>query len=164
MCTRVGDDYSPLGTAEFAESVSLDLPQLLLQAAANGRPGPKHAVSSAKRMQILRRAEDYIDQRASEPLTVREVCEAVQTSVRTLQLAFAERYGISPKAYIRAIRLNRARRLFRIAEPRERNVADIANECGFWHMGQFAADYQRHFGELPSATFRDKRRTRSRSE
>ena len=21
---------------------------------------------------------------------------------------------------------------------------------GFWHMGQFARDYQRHFGELPS--------------
>jgi AraC family ethanolamine operon transcriptional activator len=33
------------------------------------------------------------------------------------------------------------------ASPRE-----IAIEWGFWHMGQFAADYRRQFGELPSET------------
>ena len=29
-------------------------------------------------------------------------------------------------------------------------VQDIAPEFGFWHMGQLASDYKRHFGELPS--------------
>ena len=32
------------------------------------------------------------------------------------------------------------------------SVADAANEWGFWHMGQFAKDYRRMFGELPSET------------
>ena len=31
-------------------------------------------------------------------------------------------------------------------------VADVANEWGFWHMGGFAADYRKLFGELPSTT------------
>ncbi|MCP4898634.1 MAG: helix-turn-helix domain-containing protein [bacterium] len=31
-------------------------------------------------------------------------------------------------------------------------IADTANNWGFWHVGQFAADYRRHFGELPSQT------------
>jgi AraC family ethanolamine operon transcriptional activator len=31
-------------------------------------------------------------------------------------------------------------------------IADVANRWGFWHMGQFAADYRRQFGELPSET------------
>jgi AraC family transcriptional regulator, ethanolamine operon transcriptional activator len=31
-------------------------------------------------------------------------------------------------------------------------IGDIANTWGFWHMGQFAADYRRQFGELPSET------------
>jgi AraC-like DNA-binding protein len=31
-------------------------------------------------------------------------------------------------------------------------ITDVANEWGFWHMGQFAADYQSQFGELPSET------------
>jgi AraC family ethanolamine operon transcriptional activator len=31
-------------------------------------------------------------------------------------------------------------------------VHHVANRWGFWHMGQFARDYQRQFGELPSET------------
>jgi len=30
----------------------------------------------------------------------------------------------------------------------------VANAWGFWHMGQFARDYRRLFGELPSDTLR----------
>ncbi len=33
-------------------------------------------------------------------------------------------------------------------------IADIANRYGFWHMGQFAADYRRMFAELPSETWK----------
>ncbi len=30
-------------------------------------------------------------------------------------------------------------------------IADVvANPWGFWHLGQFAADFRRQFGELPS--------------
>ena len=31
-------------------------------------------------------------------------------------------------------------------------IIDAASRWGFWHMGQFAADYRRKFGELPSET------------
>ena len=31
-------------------------------------------------------------------------------------------------------------------------ILNIANDWGFWHMGQFAADYKSLFGELPSET------------
>jgi AraC-like DNA-binding protein len=31
-------------------------------------------------------------------------------------------------------------------------VGDVAAKFGFWHSGQFAADYWRAFGELPSVT------------
>ena len=37
---------------------------------------------------------------------------------------------------------------------RRTRVADVAAQWGFWHMGQFAADYRRRFGELPSETLR----------
>ena len=33
-------------------------------------------------------------------------------------------------------------------------ISDIANHWGFWHMGQFAADYRAQFGELPSTTIK----------
>jgi AraC family ethanolamine operon transcriptional activator len=33
-------------------------------------------------------------------------------------------------------------------------VHEIARRWGFWHIGEFAADYRRLFGELPSQTFK----------
>jgi AraC family ethanolamine operon transcriptional activator len=31
-------------------------------------------------------------------------------------------------------------------------ISDLAFEQGYWHMSQFASDYQRLFGEFPSTT------------
>ena len=37
-------------------------------------------------------------------------------------------------------------------DPSETKIINIANHWGFWHIGKFAADYRRKFGELPSET------------
>jgi AraC family transcriptional regulator, ethanolamine operon transcriptional activator len=58
--------------------------------------------------------------------------------------------GMSPKAYLKAKRLNAVRQDLKRAEANA--VAEIANRWGFWHTGNFAADYLRLFGELPSQT------------
>jgi AraC family ethanolamine operon transcriptional activator len=76
----------------------------------------------------------------------------VGASERTLRRGFRERFGVSPKAYLLAQRLIDVRRTLRTADPDATLVADVANRFGFWHMGQFAADYRKHFGELPSQT------------
>ncbi len=68
--------------------------------------------------------------------------------------AFLERFGVSPKAYLQALRLNGVRRVLRRSDPLNSKVSNVANYWGFWHMGQFAADYRRLFGELPSDTLR----------
>ncbi|RKX37917.1 MAG: hypothetical protein DRP64_16575 [Verrucomicrobia bacterium] len=59
---------------------------------------------------------------------------------------------MSPKNYINAMRLNGVHKQLRGAQPGQIRVADAANNWGFWHMGQFAADYRKLFGENPSAT------------
>jgi AraC family ethanolamine operon transcriptional activator len=33
-------------------------------------------------------------------------------------------------------------------------IQDIASHWGFWHLSQFAQDYKKLFGELPSATLK----------
>ncbi|RKX41165.1 MAG: hypothetical protein DRP64_11685 [Verrucomicrobia bacterium] len=40
----------------------------------------------------------------------------------------------------------------RAGKPYKTRLLDAANARGFWHMGQFAADYRKLFGENPSAT------------
>ena len=36
----------------------------------------------------------------------------------------------------------------------KRTVSEIARQHGFWHMGQFSADYKKIFTELPSKTLK----------
>ena len=93
-----------------------------------------------------------IADRADEPVSVAEVAQLTGVTDRTLRYAFEEAYGLSPKQYLQAYRLNKVHRHLRQARKEGRNVSDVANEWGFWHMGQFARDYRRMFGSLPAET------------
>ena len=83
---------------------------------------------------------------------MQDLCRATVPSGRTLRRAFTEELGMGPKPYLQALRLNGAYRDLRRGDPRETQVNDVANSWGFWHMGQFAADYRRLFAELPART------------
>jgi AraC family ethanolamine operon transcriptional activator len=121
----------------------------LLKAFAVGRPAK--APSTKLRTLALRRSTDLIEEATGRPVTVREMCEATGVSWRTLDYAFKEHYGVSPKAYLTARRLNGVRRDLRGATG-GLSVGQAASRWGFWHMSQFARDYRRLFGELPSGT------------
>ena len=81
------------------------------------------------------------------------MCQAAGVSWRTQDYAFRECFGVTPKAYLTALRLDGVRRELVPTDPPVK-IADVANRWGFWHLGQFAADYRRQFGELPSETLR----------
>ncbi len=105
-----------------------------------------------RRDKAVERARAYISQFQNWPLTVRHLCEAIGLSERTLQYAFLRHFGVTPSSYVRAYRLNKVRRQLKRANPGDAKIYEIASHLGFWHMGQFAADYRALFGELPSKT------------
>ena len=104
------------------------------------------------RRELFERARTYVASANDDAVTVESLCQAVESNQRTLHRAFQENCGVSTKAYLQAYRLNGARRQLRRSTPEVESVGDVANCWGFWHMGQFAADYRRQFGELPSKT------------
>jgi len=105
-----------------------------------------------RRDHALRRVKEYLRENSQEPITVRDLHRATGVSERTLRYAFLEQFAVSPKTYLTAKRLNGVRRQLYYADPSSTTIVDVANDWGFWHMGQFAADYRRLFGELPSET------------
>ena len=107
----------------------------------------------ASRAQAISRALAFIRDNRNEPVTVRSLCAATDTPLRTMNRAFRERFGIGPKAYLVRQRLSDVRAEL-LAAPSDTAIADIANDHGFWHLGQFAKDYRTMFGELPSETLR----------
>lgn len=103
---------------------------------------------------LVRQAQALMRAQVDQPLTVEDLCRALRVSRRTLQYSFQAVLQINPASYLRAMRLNGARRALRGADPQRACVQDIATRWGFWHLSRFAADYRRMFGELPSQTLR----------
>lgn len=63
------------------------------------------------------------------------MCAVANVSERTLIYAFKERYGLSPKAFLRARQVSQARRRFQMPSHQNERIADIAIDLGFGTMG-----------------------------
>ena len=112
----------------------------------------------SRRSHIVSQARELAAQgRDGSALTVEDLCRNLGVSRRALQYCFLETVGIRPSTYLRAVRLNGARRSIKHAT----SVADAAALWGFWHFGRFAHDYKSMFGELPSEAFRRFHRSKS---
>ena len=134
------------GSDYFRDEVAEHL-VLALAAGSPLEPSPSQRVRSL----AVNRALEAIEAGLEHGVSVREVAEMSRMSRRTLEYAFRDRFGVSPKALINSERLIRVRRDL-LVRPKEIPISDVANRWGFWHIGQFASDYRRQFGELPSQT------------
>jgi AraC-like DNA-binding protein len=116
--------------------------QTLAAPVAPGRPG------------AVRDAMDLIESGPHLPLTTSTLASQCHVSVRTLQEGFRRHLGMSPMAYLRVVRLQRAHRDLRSADPDHSTVAGIAHRWGFTHLGRFAAAHKEMFGETPQHVLR----------
>lgn len=106
----------------------------------------------SRRRWIVAQARDYVLAHRSRPVGVPELCEQLHVSRRTLQYCFQDVLGMAPATYLRALRLNGARR--DLCGRAAGSVQDVAAAWGFWHLSQFATDYRRMFGMRPSEALR----------
>jgi len=148
LCCSAQHNPAWAGSDFFRAEISEHL-VLVLAAGSPIMPSP----SQQLRSHAVDRALEAIEIGLEDGVSVREVAEMSRMSRRNLEYAFRDRFGVSPKAFINSERLTRVRRDLLI-RPKEVPIADIANRWGFWHIGQFARDYRRQFGELPSQTNR----------
>ncbi|MBU3666868.1 MAG: helix-turn-helix transcriptional regulator [Chthoniobacterales bacterium] len=88
-----------------------------------------------------------------EPVTVGDLAARCGLGLRALQKNFLLHFDTAPLAYLRDLRLQKARRLLQQENTRH-SVTSAALEAGFAHLGRFAADYRRKFGESPCETRR----------
>jgi AraC-like DNA-binding protein len=99
----------------------------------------------------VRRAIDYIEANLTSPLTLEDIVRAAGVSGRSLFRHFRSATGVSPLAYLRDARFRRVRATLSRAHVDAR-IVDVAALWGFDHMGRFAVEYRRRFGEKPSDT------------
>src|SRR5262249_18505741 len=101
----------------------------------------------------VQRAIDYIQGHLSAPLALADIARASGIPGRTLLKHFKDHMGTSPMRYMQTARLARVREAL-LCGDRLESVTDIAMAWGFRHLGRFAVEYRKHFGESPSETRR----------
>lgn len=106
---------------------------------------------------VLKRAIECMTERFDQHITPQDLAQDANVSVRSLYAAFHKHAGVSPIAYLRSLRLRKARELLSSHRYEGMSVTDVAYAVGIEHLGRFARDYQRLFGEKPSETMRGRR-------
>ncbi len=115
---------------------------------------PVSMTSAAREHSSLKRVLEYIDAHIDEPLRISDLCANAAVSESAFLKLFKRQLGMTPKSYLAGQRLFGVHRELWRSDPSSTLVSRVAESWGFWHMSQFAADYRRLFGELPSATLK----------
>lgn len=105
-----------------------------------------------RRHLLAGQAGRFIREHIGEPLSLSAVCEQFRVSERSLRQGFLERYGMTPKTFIKRHRLHCLRLLLRAASPDSLTVTQAALSAGLTHLGRTAVEYRAAFGERPTDT------------
>jgi AraC family ethanolamine operon transcriptional activator len=104
------------------------------------------------RLKVVKRAVDFMRAGLQEDIGIPEICAAAYASRRTLQYCFEEFLHTTPQAYLRALRLNEARRALKARA--DQPITELASTLGFASASHFTRHYKLMFDELPSETLK----------
>ena len=141
---------SPLVATELSRAA---MTALLLSQPHNHRTAVTAPIRAAAPGAVRRTAEVMRADPAADH-NVAALAEAAGISARSLQAGFRSLYGVSPTQFLRGVRLDKAHEALAASDCADRTVAEIATDWGFGHLGRFAQNYRRRFGQSPSATLR----------
>ena len=108
-----------------------------------------------QRRAVVQNTMNYIEDHLAERITMDDVARAVHMSVRSIQQGFREELGMTPMTFVRERRLERVHEELTDAIPADGvTVTQVAEKWGFHHLGSFAVEYRKRWGEAPSETLR----------
>lgn len=115
-----------------------------------------HKVELAKESRtfhIIRPAVQYLENHFSDPgLTNQILAEQAMISEVYFRRIFKENFGVSPKQYIRDLRILKAKNLLK--SNGYSSIAHVAEEIGFTNIYQFSAAFKKATGYTPTEYIR----------
>lgn len=100
----------------------------------------------------VRKAEAFIHANLTEPITLADIAAASGVPTRTLLESFRRFRDTSPIRYLKDARLDWVRE--RLLIDHNVTASSAAMDAGFNHLGRFASEYLKRFGEFPSKSLR----------
>ncbi|QQA41292.1 helix-turn-helix domain-containing protein [Pelagovum pacificum] len=150
------DQPGPLHGRQTALAAALlsDLWDMLITAAFSE---PPHGSCASGPGRIVSEAHDIMRANLSEPMTIQSIADLAGVTPRTLQRAFLQRLGETPRAHLSKLRLATMNATLKAGNPGT-TVTSAALDAGLVHLGRCSALYREQFGELPSETLCRSRR------
>ena len=97
---------------------------------------------------VLRPALEFLDRNyANSTLTILELAERAHISEVYFRRLFHNHFGISPKQYIKNLRMNRAKELLKNSFV---SISSIAEQSGYGNIYHFCRDFKASVGCTPS--------------
>jgi AraC family transcriptional regulator len=146
---RARRDASGLAPAQVDELL-VELLSEAVGAEAALAPLRRDALRSRQRGELLRRlslARRFIEAEAGRELSLDEMAAAASLSKYHFLRRFRDVFGVSPGAYHRGVRLERAAE--RLARG-ERSLTSLALDAGYRDLAAFSRAFRRRFGAPPS--------------
>jgi AraC-like DNA-binding protein len=151
-------EQRPYGLTDMPEDLLMDDIVSALRDAIDAAPDRQSGLDylgPASRRRLALAAEELIRAGVNDGLllSIEAVCRQLNTSQRSLQVAFLEQFGISARTFVLSARMQRAHALLLSAGDRM-TVTEIATQSGIWHLGRFSKYYKQFFGCTPLQTQR----------
>lgn len=108
--------------------------------------------------QLIRTADDYLDNLGGAPLNLADLADSTGTSRRTLHRAFDDQLGVGPRRYYELKRLGILRSRLTKGSVAEHTITELATALGFHDLGRMSGLYRRHYGEYPRDTLLSRER------
>lgn len=106
---------------------------------------------SSDALPVMEKVDAFIAENRGRSIYLKEVADAAGVSMRKLHNVVVAIRGMSFTRYLKTRRLWMAYQELAGASP-DTLIKSVALKNGFWHLGDFARDFSRQFGEAPSET------------
>jgi AraC family transcriptional activator of pyochelin receptor len=131
----------------FLEGKALELLSYKLgQIEISGKQAQRNNVCRLDDVERIRHAGNILIENMETPPSLADLGKAVGFSRTKLHVEFCKHYGVTPFAYLRNARLNRAKLLL---DEGVMNVTEAAMTVGYASLSHFAKAFRRHFGVAP---------------
>jgi len=107
-----------------------------------------HKILSSEKDAIALR--HYIDKNYREDITIKEICDTLNTCERSLRSSFKKIFGLNPKDYLSRYRLGKFRNSLIKNSADNPSISIIGSQEGLFHPSRLPKEYKEMFGYLPS--------------
>ena len=136
----------------LAPSIEEMLTVTLLDTQPHNYTAELHRSSGVIAPKQLRRAVEFMEARLGQALTLAEIAEAADCSIRSLSRAFSAFRQTTPMQHLNHLRLEKVRSELLSDADAATTISTIALRYGFGHLSAFNQQYRRRYGETPSQT------------